>query len=369
MDNTTEDIKNLLINNKIDSLLISNFYNILYLTGFKTLTEQEREAFLLVTKNSVYLFTDGRYLSKLKVKNEKLKIANQKLRLLTAEKGFVVQLQEVINEEKLTRVGFEGDDLRVNELKRLKEKVPSTEFISTENLVIKLRERKSDTEINKIKKACAIGDQCLKETIPILKIGITEKEIAFRIEYWLKNKNYCLAFPALVAIDTNSSIPHYDTQSNGFGRIKRGSIITIDFGVSYQNYLSDMTRTIFYGRPAPQKINIYNHLLKIQQLTVKQCNNMSNFKDIDKYCRLRVTNYKLPDYPHSTGHGVGLEIHEYPKISKNSNDVLQANQVFTIEPGVYYPGRWGMRIEDTVAINSRLEAEVLTNFDKKPTII
>jgi len=364
---------------QLDAFLISNFYNILYLSGFKTLTEHEREAFLLVTKNSIYLFTDGRYLSKLKVKNEKLKVANQKLRLLTAEKGFVLQLQEVISEEKLARIGFEGDDLRVNELKRLKEKVSSAEFINTENLIIKLREIKNDVEINKIKKACAIGDQCLKEIIPLIKVGMTEKEIAFRIEYWLKNKNFNLAFPALVAVDANSSIPHYDTQSNGLGRIKRGSIITIDFGVNYQNYLSDMTRMVFFGKPTAEKLNIYNHLLNIQQSAMKsffakasedkQYNNVSNLKDIDLYCRSQIMESGLPDYSHSTGHGVGLEIHEYPKVSKNSSDILRANQIFTIEPGVYYAGKWGMRIEDTVTINNRLEAEVLTNFDKKPTII
>ena len=362
------NVQTILNNKKLDGLLISNFYNILYLTGFKTLTKHEREAWALVTNNSIYLFTDGRYINKLRVKSEKLKVSVKNLKLLTSRQGLIFYLEEIIKKEKLNTIGFEEEDLRVGELRRLKDKLHSVNFIPIDKLVLKQREIKDQDEVKKIKKACEIGDQCLREIIPTINLGQTEKEIAFRIEFWLKKKGYNFAFPPLIAIDQNSSIPHYNTQT-GFRKLKKGSIVLIDFGVNYQDYLSDITRMIFFGKPKNEIIYVYHKLLKTQKRTIKQCNNISKLKDIDQYCRLRITDYGLLNYPHSTGHGVGLEIHEYPKISQSSTDTIQRSQVFTIEPGVYFPGKFGMRIEDTVAITSKLKIEVLTKFTKQPIFL
>jgi len=364
-------VKNLqliLKKNNYDALLVTNFYNILYLTGFKTLTENEREAFVIVTQKNVYLITDERYIiQKSKFKSQKYN-SKVKSKFITTEKNLIANIKEVMLGERIRQLGFEGEDLRVNELQKLKKQLTNVELVSTEKLIIVIREIKDRQEITKIKKACEIGDRCLSNIIKTIKFGQTEKEIAWRIEKWIREKNYEIAFEPIVAIDKNSAIPHYLTKE-GNERVKHNSLILIDFGVKYQDYCSDMTRMIFVGKPSEQIFRTYNLLLKIQEKTIKQCSNRAILKSIDQYCRKLITDCRLPNYPHSTGHGVGLEVHEYPKISTHSKDILKAGQAFTIEPGIYFAGKWGMRIEDTVLVENNSKMEVLTKFSKQPLTI
>lgn len=350
MENVCQRLKN------IDALLVSNYFNIFYLTRFKGLSPEEREAYLLVTKKNNYLFTDGRYFNKLKVKNEKLKV-----KLITPDKGLLFHLIEIVKNEQIKTLGFEGEDLKYVEYQKLKEQLTSIELIPTEKIIINMRAIKNDKEIINIKKACQLTDNCLREIIKTIKINQTEKEIAYRLEVWLKEKDHDLAFDPIVAIDKNSSLPHYDTKT-GYGTVKNNSIILIDFGAKYNNYLADITRMIFVNAKDAE-INIYNKLLAAQKKTITQLNKKNNAKEIDNYCRQLLIKQNLPIHPHSTGHGVGLEIHEYPKISQVSTDMIYNNQVFTIEPGIYFENKWGMRIEDTVLIKNS-KCKVLTNHNK-----
>lgn len=134
-----------------------------------------------------------------------------------------------------------------------------------------------------------------------------------------------------------------------------------------------MTRMVFAGKPGQEKLTVYKKLLSSQEKTIKFLSKKISTglagKDIDMFCRKQLIKNLLPSYPHSTGHGVGLEVHEYPKLSSLSEDKILANQVITIEPGVYFPDKWGMRIEDTVLVKDKNMIEVLTKFDKKPLII
>ena len=365
----------------IDSLLISNFFNILYLTGFKTLTKDEREAFVLVTKKKIYLFSDERYLdgsSKFEVGSLKLE-----LKLIKPEKGLISHLQEIVKEEQIKTLGFEAEDLRFNEYQKLKESLSSLALLAMDRLIVKIREIKDEDEINCIQKACEIGDQCLSEITRFIKQGTTEKEIAFKIEMWLKERGHDIAFDPIVAIDANSAVAHYNTK-DGEGVVKNGSVILIDFGVKHKDYVSDITRMAFFGRPSDEVKHVYEVLLQAQEKTVEKVADSDLLKDIDDFCRKLITNpsttstslsinplrtNNLPAYPHSTGHGVGLEIHEYPKVSFNSTDRKQVNQIFTIEPGVYFPGKFGMRIEDTLVVEENLKARTLTKFPKSLLII
>ncbi|MBI5123452.1 aminopeptidase P family protein [Candidatus Roizmanbacteria bacterium] len=360
LEQRIENLRKILMEKNLDGFLVSNFYNILYLTGFKTLTENDREGWGLVTKKNTYLFTDSRY----RITNDLLIV-----KLITPEKGLIKHLQEIVGEEKIQRLGFEGDDLKVNELQKLREHLINVELVSLEKLIIKIRGIKDEEEIKKIKMACQIADQCLEEIVKIIKVGATEKEIAFKIEFWLKEKNYDLSFYPIVAIDKNSAVPHYDTRNGNNEKVKKNSIILIDFGAKFQDYHSDMTRIIFVGKPTNEMINTYKVLLNAQEKTVEQLKIDSNPVSVDQFCRKLITDSRLPTYQHSTGHGVGLQIHEYPKISFTSTDVLLPNQVVTIEPGVYIEDKWGMRIEDTVLIKENKRIEVLTQFSKQPLII
>ena len=373
-----DKLRKILVEKNLNGFLVSNYYNILYLTGFKTLTGDEREAWGLITAKNTYLFTDSRYLnikdqiSKIKNTNQILNIS--KTKLIMPEKGLIKHLQEIVYEEKIQRLGFEGDDLKVNELQRMKKFLTNVELISLEKLIIKIREIKDEKEINNIRTACQIADQCLEEIVKTIKVGTTEKEIAFKIEFWLKEKNHDLSFYPIIAINKNSAVPHYDTRSGNNEKVKKNSIILIDFGAKFQNYHSDMTRMVFVGKPTSEMTNIYKTLLNAQKKTIGQLEIDNNPVSVDQFCRQQLTrHYSLAtnhySYPHSTGHGVGLQIHEFPKISFTSTDVLLPNQVVTIEPGVYLENKWGMRIEDTVLIKKNKEVEVLTRFDKRMLII
>lgn len=360
-------LRSILSENNIDAFLISNFHNVIYLTGFKTLTSDEREGWALITKKNIYLFTDSRYLN-----DESPVLSNPliTLKLITPEKGLIKHLQEIIIREEIARLGFEGDDLKVSEHKKIKEYLTPTELVSMEKLVVKIREIKDDLEISNLRKACSIADECLKELIKDIKIGTTEKEIALKIEFWLKKKGYEMAFYPIIAIDKNSSVPHYDTLNGNNAKVKKNSIILIDYGAKFHDYHSDTTRMIFVGEPTAEMKRVYKILLDAQEKTIEQLRVDNNPVSIDQFCRQQLAdvNQELT-YSHSTGHGVGLHIHEFPKISFISTDVLLPNQVVTVEPGIYFEDKWGMRIEDTVLIKDGNKVEVLTNFSKKMLVI
>lgn len=357
-------LREILAEKKIDALLVSNFYNILYLTGFKTLTIDEREAFVLVTKNKLYLFSDERYLSK----NYELQTTNYELRLIEPKKGLLVHLKEIVGEEKIKTLGFEAEDLKYYEHFNISQQLAEIKLMPTDRTVVKLREIKDKKEIALIEKACEITDKCLEDISKIIREGISEKELAFKLEIWLREKGYDLAFDPIVAVDENSAVAHYNTKA-GEGIVNKNSVILVDFGVKYKDYLSDITRMIFYGKPADETAVAYEDLLSAQKKTIEKITIEKKLKDSDLFCRETLAARGYPNYPHSTGHGVGLEIHEYPKVSFSSEDEKKRGQIITIEPGVYFSGKWGIRIEDTVVINDTLEAQVLTKFPKEIQII
>ncbi len=361
-----DKLRKILKEKGLDGFFISNFYNLLYLTGFRTLTDNEREAWGLVTNKNIYLFTDSRYI------NEKTDSNNGFLtyKLITPENGLIKHLTEIVDKEKIMRLGFESDDLKFNELMNIKDYVPNLELVSLERFIVKIREIKDEQEINNLKTVCKIADQCLEEVVKIIRPGVSEKEIAFKVEFWLKEKGYDFSFYPIVAVDKNSSVPHYYTRNGNNEKVKKNSIILIDYGAKFNDYHSDTTRMIFTGKPTQEMINTYKALLHAQERTIKQLRSDNNPVSLDQFCRRQLSDVSQElTYSHSTGHGVGLQIHEYPKISFTSVDVLLPGQVVTVEPGVYFNEKWGMRIEDTVLIKDNKEVEVLTKFNKQLLII
>lgn len=338
-----------------DALLVSNHHNIFYLTGFKGLSEHEREAWLLVTQKDAYFFTDARYNGT---------IEGFITKVITPEKNIFAHLQEIAQREKLKKIGCEADDLTVSEFDRFSKHFT---LAPTEKIILNLRAIKTADEIQCIQKACTLADRCLTDITKQIKPGITEREIAWKIELWLKERGSDLAFYPIVAVDENAALAHYDTKNDGSTKIKKGSLLLIDFGAVYKNYLSDMTRMVFVGAPSDELRNTYDVLQKAQQAGIDRLTKTDKASEIDAACRLSLANYEL--YPHSTGHGVGLEIHEEPKISGKSTNTLTAGNVITIEPGIYIPGRFGMRIEDTVLVRENNKIKILTQFSKKMLVM
>lgn len=337
--------------NKVDALLISNYYNILYLTGFKTSIPEVHEAYVLITKKDVFLFTDKRY-----------KPAFKKTIYITREKRLTAHLKEQAAKKKVTKLGVEGESLTIAEYQIFSKKLPGLKMVPTTGIVQKLRLIKDQDELEKIRRACHLTDQCLSEIIKTIKAGQTEKEIAYRIETWIRTHNLVPSFEPTVAADQNSAIPHYDTRG-GNGVVKKNSLILIDMGIKYKEYCSDITRMFVTGNCTPAVQKAYEILLKVQRMTIQKANKTSKIKEIDLYCRKLIEVGGLKHFVHSTGHGVGLEIHEAPHVSSGSTEKNTAGQVFTIEPGVYYENKFGMRIEDTIAVTEK-GVEILTKFPK-----
>lgn len=354
-------VQNKLKQKQIDALLVSNYYNLFYLSGFSGLSKEEREAWIFISQDEGYFFTDGRY---------RLSISENlpfEVKTINSAREVFAFIGAHFQKYRLKTLAIEADDLKLNEYFFIKdifkeiELVPMMGFISEERMV------KDNDEIEMIKKACLVADDCLFFLEKTIKKGQKEKEIVLMIERWVGEKGYQLAFPPIVAIDQNSSIPHYNSQKNGQEKIKDNSLILVDMGVAVGGYCSDITRIFFFGHPNQRQIIVYQNLLKAQQKTISFIKNGQPLKVIDRFCRENLKNY--PFYSHSTGHGVGLEVHEFPKIASGSSDFVLEGMVFTIEPGIYLPDEWGIRIEDLVFINEKGKIEILTHFPREIRVI
>ncbi len=337
----------------MQGMIISNPVNIRYLTGIKA------EGVLLITRKENFFITDSRYLEEVKS-------------TLTINDEIIVNDIANITRDDFENfflfcenVGFEEHYITYATYKKYIEKYKINNFEETEFLIEKQRMIKDDEEIGLIEKACYITDLCFKHLCEYIKIGMTEKQISDETEKFFKeNGAEELAFDTIVASGKNSSKPHAVPTDK---KIEAGDPITIDMGCKYKGYCSDMTRTIFAGYVPVQIQKIYDLVLKNELQTLKE------YKDgasIRLAARMVENDFKLNGYDliHSLGHGVGLEIHEMPYISGKNDNMLKANMVITNEPGIYIPGNFGVRIEDTVLITKSGSIN-LTKSDKNYIIV
>ncbi len=327
---------------KLDGVFISSVSSISYLTGFTNFSKDEREAYLFIGKDFQYIITDGRYSEAVK---------NQVSHLTLFERGNNKSTEELLKKHKkdIKNLGIEEDDLTVSEHKIIKKHFKNIKHFE----VSKLRSVKEKEEVKKIKKACALGDKAFKFILGKIIKGVTEKQIAYELEKFIKDQGAEFSFSAIVAFGKNSSIPHHQT---GETKLKDGDFVLLDFGVKFQNYCSDMTRTVFFGRATDKQKEIYNVVLQAQQRAANFLNTKikSGKKvtgtEVDRVAREYISSYGFPDIPHSLGHGIGLEVHEHPSLSSKSKDILKEGMVFSIEPGIYIPNFGGVRIEDLFVI-------------------
>lgn len=322
-----------------------------YLTGFAGST-----GIFFQTKNKNFLFVDGRYFEMMK--NYSLTEIEIKL----WDRNIFKFIKSIIRKEKIKKIITESY-LSYSLIKRL-EKLLKVKIMPKENLVSSLRIQKTDLEIEKLKKAQVITDRIFEEILNFIKPEKqTEKEIAFKI-YELAIKKYkceALSFEPIVASGEGSSIPHY---FSSFKLIKNNKPLLIDFGIVFDGYVSDMTRTIWIGNKVDSDFKkAYYIVLEAQKRAINACffKKEKKAKEIDKVARdyIEKNGYK-GKFIHSTGHGIGLDIHEAPTLSPFSKEKLKGKEVVTIEPGIYLEGKWGIRIEDAILTG---EGE---NFTKSP---
>lgn len=363
-----KEIRQRLIKEKLDAVLVSSVSNIIYLSGYDNFSDKEREAYIFLGSDFAYIITDGRYTEAVKKQVPHLTLFER------SHKNPTKNLFKK-HQKEIKRLGIEEDNLTVVEHKSLKK-----HFKNIKNFEVShLRSIKTEDEISKIEKACRVGDLAFDHILKKITDGITEKWLAGELEKFIKEKGGEFSFPPIVAFGKNSSVPHHQTgdtklTDEEFTAKQEACFILLDFGVKINGYCSDMTRTIFFGKPSDKQKEIYQTVLAAQQksvdcinLTIKAGKQVKAAK-VDQAARDYIVSKGYPIIPHSLGHGIGLEVHERPSLSPRSKEDLKEGMVFSIEPGIYLENVGGIRIEDLFVLKKQ-GLRQLTSSPKKLIII
>lgn len=333
-----------------EGIYISNPYNIFYLTNFAEFLDKVARVF--ITKNSAYLFFDGREEGQLANIYPSVKtIISYKLK---------ENLKKIIKQEKIKKVLIESRELSIYEYEKLKRFKKGIKLKKTDNLVENLRRIKDQEEIKKIRKACILTDKAFQFIKRKIKVGQTEKQVAYILDDFIRRNGGKLAFSTIVASGPNSANIHHQVSLR---KIKAGEPVLIDFGAKIENYCADLTRTIFLEKVPEEFENIYSMVLKAQKKAISLFKKEKDSFKIDKtICELMVGK-GFGDFNHGLGHSIGLEVHEAPRLSPRYKDILREGEVMTVEPGIYIKGKGGVRIEDDVLIKKN-SYEVFTKAPK-----
>ena len=338
---------------EIDGMIISNPINIEYITGVYA------EGTLIINDKDNIFITDARYIEDV---NSTITISDE---INVRDQANISENEYISFFANCPRVGIEENYISYSKYQNLVRIYRLKEAVETNNLIEKMRTIKDDNEIAKIRRACEITDNCFTHLLEYIKVGMTERQIAFEIEkYFIENGANGLAFDTIVASGENSSKPHAVPTNR---KIQSGDNITIDFGAKYKGYCSDMTRTIFVGSVSDEVRNLYNFILEGQLRATNKIKDGVDGKSVARGVQIEY-NARNFELIHALGHGVGLEVHELPYLSFRSSQILKENMVVTNEPGIYIPEKIGIRIEDTILVN-KLESEVLTKSSKELIVI
>ncbi|MBN4049110.1 M24 family metallopeptidase [archaeon AH-315-M20] len=266
------------------------------------------------------------------------------------KKKFFASIHNIIKKRKLNskNTAIANNNFTLNVYKQFKKQFKKTRTKDISLDCLKLRETKTQKEIQILKKSCNYANKILKKTIKQFKNLKTEAEVAAFLEYETKKLGLDISFPPIVASGSNAGIPHHEPTNK---KLKKGFCV-IDFGVKYKGYCSDITRTIYIGKPNKKEKQIYNFLLNIQKNIIKNIEIENKCSKIYENCVKDLKNYSKY-FTHGLGHGVGVEIHELPNLTLNSKDKIKENITFTIEPGIYIPKKFGIRIEDTILMKKK----------------
>jgi Xaa-Pro aminopeptidase len=344
----------------LDSLLVTHLPNIHYLCGFTG-----SAAALLVAYRGSILFTDGRYRSQAReeVSGASIVIAG-KSPLLAAAEWLAVQRRG----STPGSVGIEPESITVGMRERLTAALKGKARLrSAPPLVERARMVKGGAEIVRIRRAVELGASLFRIACQKIQPGVTEVEVAAAMEYEARCAGAeGMSFPTILASGTRSAIVHGRASR---ARIPRRGFVVCDFGVILAGYCSDRTRTVHVGRPSQEARELYQAVLEAQRAAISAVRPGVTADVVDRAARRVLRQRKLARYfTHSTGHGLGLEIHEAPRLAAGQTQNLEPGMVLTIEPGAYVPGKWGVRIEDVVVVTSS-GCEVLTPADKELVVI
>jgi Xaa-Pro aminopeptidase len=344
----------------LDALLVSHLPNIRYLCGFTG-----SAGFLLVTEAGSVFFTDVRY-------DTQARDEVQGAKVIIARKAVLTGLGEWIGghrkRSKGWTVGIDAEHTTVAERKRLADLLPSgLRMKNAPALVERARMVKEEAELALIRAAVQLGATLFDRALEVLQPGVREAEVAAEMEYAARRAGAEeMSFPTIIASGARSALPHGRATEQ---TIAPGGFVVCDFGVILAGYCSDQTRTVWVGADSGSKVeearHAYESVKEAQEAAIATVRPGVSVGEVDAAARKVLRKAGLGRYfTHSTGHGVGLEIHEAPRVAAGQKEVLQPGMVITIEPGVYFPGKWGVRIEDMVAVTEG-GSEVLTPTSKE----
>lgn len=336
--NNYKKVQKILETLELDAVLLSNGNNMFYVSGFAGET-----GYVYISAKRHAIITDFRYTIQAEMEAEGYEV------ITIGNGGYEEAINDMLKAEQVNRLGFEAEDMLYATFHKLKKNLVVDELVPLGDEITCLRRIKTPQELEYIKRAEAIGDQVFGEILGFIKPGMTELEIAARIEYMLKvygaQKS---SFPAIVASGINSSMPHAIPSQK---KIENGDFLTMDFGCVYEGYCSDMTRTIVIGKASEKQREVYNTVLKAQLAVLDFIKAGYTGKEVDKIARDIIYSAGYEGcFGHGLGHSVGLFIHESPRLSPSEDEVILAGMTETVEPGIYIKGFGGVRIEDLVVV-------------------
>ncbi|MBQ7668703.1 MAG: aminopeptidase P family protein [Clostridia bacterium] len=321
---------------KLDAFLVTNMKNIRYLSGFTGDTGK-----LLITHNHKYLIVDGRFLE------QAAKETN--VEVIDYDKSFSKTIKRLCDENNAKKCAFESNDVTFGEYDALKKVMDSIELVPDNTTIENIRLVKDEGEIKLIKHALKIALETFEEIKTKIVPGVTEREISAEIEYMMKLKGAeGVAFETIVASGKRSSLPHGTATDK---KIEYGDAVVIDMGALYNGYNSDITRTIFVGDMSKEQERIYEIVEKAQKkgieaIKVGEKSSVPHNLVVEEFAKDNLDEY----FVHSLGHGVGIDVHERPFLSPRGADTFQSGMIVTVEPGIYLPDKFGVRIEDMIMI-------------------
>ncbi|GGE73778.1 M24 family metallopeptidase [Priestia taiwanensis] len=338
----------------IDGLLVTNGYNRRYMTGFTGTA-----GVALVSKEEAVFITDFRY-----TEQAAKEIAN--FEIIKHEGSIVEEVAKQAKRMGITQLGFEQSHVTYATFKSYEESI-DTNLVPVSGVIEKLRLIKNPSEIKILKEAAEIADAAFKHILTFIRPGVTEIEVSNELEFFMrKNGATSSSFDIIVASGYRSALPHGVATDKV---IEQGDMVTLDFGAYYKGYISDITRTVAIGEPDPKLREIYNTVLEAQLRGMKELKAGMTGREADALTRDVISEKGYGEYfGHSTGHGIGMEVHEGPSLASKSDLVLEPNMVVTVEPGIYIAGLGGVRIEDDTVITEDGN-EVLTHSPKELIIL
>ncbi len=328
---------------KLDAMVFTGKANVSYVTGF-----MGEDSLAIVSGRGCYLLTDSRYSEQAEAECPKSKIVQRKGSL-------VAETAKVVNRQKSIRTLGVENTTSVESYGNLKKAV-NARIKAVGGIVEPIRAIKQDAEVKLIRQAAKIAAKALENTLLGLRAGISENELAGLVDYHIRKLGAAASFETIVAFGANASRPHHRPSQR---RLRKDDTILIDFGAAFEGYCCDITRCFGFGRTTQKYRRIYEVVKQAQAAAIDLAAEGVKMSELDRAARQVIREHNLPVFGHGTGHGLGLEVHEMPRISGKSDEKLKVGMVFTIEPGVYIPGQAGVRIEDDILITQN-GCEILT---------